>query len=142
MNNINHEIRFVNVRNKTLFFIPDGGYIKISYSDGEIYFRKCIYVDDYHLDVDGYLYHILEFAQKIDQCNCKVEACNSPDTILNFLVYNKRVAGDSLVVLTRINDQKDRLWTVLLKKTGKTNFDIIYHGGSKRDAHAYYMGCN
>ena len=48
-------------------FIPDGDKIRITLSDGEQFDRTCRYIDDYHLEVGNNLYHICEFAERMEQ---------------------------------------------------------------------------
>lgn len=62
-------IRFINSKYKTLFYIPDGGKIKIM-SNGEERICTCRYIDEYHLEVSGgidNIYHICEFAERMER---------------------------------------------------------------------------
>lgn len=52
---------------KEQFTIPDGDKIRITLSSGEHYDRECRYIDDYHLEVGDNLYHICEFAERMEQ---------------------------------------------------------------------------
>jgi hypothetical protein len=55
-------IRFVDSVNTTLFFVEDGGEIELEV--GADWIRcTCRYIDEYHFDLDGRVYHIAEFAQ-------------------------------------------------------------------------------
>ena len=49
------------------FTIPDGDKIRITLSDGEQLDRTCRYIDDSHLEVGNNLYHICEFAARMEQ---------------------------------------------------------------------------
>lgn len=60
-------IRFINSDYKTLFFLPDGGRIRITRSDGEQFDRVCRYIDEYHTIVGNNHYHICEFAERMEQ---------------------------------------------------------------------------
>ena len=60
-------IRFIDSHYKELFRIPDGGKIKIHYSWNEDQVRTCRYIDDYHVEVGDNLYHICEFAERMEQ---------------------------------------------------------------------------
>ena len=53
--------------NKELFRIPDGGKIKIHLAWNEDQVRTCRYIDDYHVEVGDNLYHICEFAERMEQ---------------------------------------------------------------------------
>lgn len=60
-------IRFIDPHYKELFRIPDGDKIRITLNDGEQLDRECRYIDDYHLEVGNNLYHICEFAERMEQ---------------------------------------------------------------------------
>ena len=59
-------IRFVNPDYREMFRINDGDKIRITYSDGEKADEICRYIDDYHVEVGNNLYHICEFAEKME----------------------------------------------------------------------------
>jgi len=59
-------IHFIDPRYKELFRIPDGDKIRITTPDGEKLDRTCRYVDDYHFEVIGRVYHICEFAELME----------------------------------------------------------------------------
>lgn len=42
------KIRFIDSQYQTLFYIPDGASIALTYSDGETAVRPCKFIDDYH----------------------------------------------------------------------------------------------
>ncbi len=66
-------IRFINSDYKTLFHLPDGGRIRITYPDGEPVDRVCRFIDEYHTAVGNYHYHICEFAERMEQIGAKYE---------------------------------------------------------------------
>ena len=59
-------IRFIDSHYKELFRIPDGGKVKIHYSWNEDQIRTCRYIDDYHVEIGSNLYHICEFAERME----------------------------------------------------------------------------
>ena len=61
------EIRFIDSRYNTLFKIPNGSYITIVGADGRKSTYKCRYIDEYHLYVRNYCYHICEFAERMEK---------------------------------------------------------------------------
>lgn len=60
-------IRFITPEYKELFRIPDGDNILITLSDGEKLLRPCRYIDEAHLEVGRNLYHICEFAERMER---------------------------------------------------------------------------
>lgn len=60
-------IRFIDPHYKELFRIPDGDQIRITLSNGKQLDRICRYIDDCHVEVGDYLYHICEFAERMEQ---------------------------------------------------------------------------
>lgn len=61
-------IRFITPEYKEKFRISDGEKIRITFSDGEDKDRVCRYIDDSHVEVGDDLYHICEFAERMEQC--------------------------------------------------------------------------
>lgn len=61
-------IRFITPEYKEKFRISDGEKIRITFSDGEVKDRVCRYIDDSHMEVGDDLYHICEFAERMEQC--------------------------------------------------------------------------
>lgn len=61
-------IRFITPEYKEKFRINDGEKIRITFSDGEVKDRVCRYIDDSHVEVGDDLYHICEFAERMEQC--------------------------------------------------------------------------
>ena len=64
-------IRFINSDYKTLFYLPDGGRIRITYPDREPAERVCRFIDECHTEIGGYHYHICEFAERMEQIGAK-----------------------------------------------------------------------
>ena len=60
-------IRFVDVSGKTLFHLADGESITITHRDTEQVTRACRFIDEYHVEIGSHLYHIDEFASKMQQ---------------------------------------------------------------------------
>lgn len=79
MKNAERGIRFITPHYGELFRIPDGGQIKITYSDGYEETVSCRYIDEYHVELEDNwfnLYHICEFAERMEKYGNKVEpAC-------------------------------------------------------------------
>lgn len=61
-------IHFITPEYKEKFRISDGEKIRITFSDGEVKDRVCRYIDDSHVEVGDDLYHICEFAERMEQC--------------------------------------------------------------------------
>jgi len=59
-------IRFITPNYKELFRIPDGDQVRILMSDGDHADRTCRYIDEYHLEVGNNLFHICEFAERME----------------------------------------------------------------------------
>lgn len=64
-------IRFIDSKYNTLFTIPDGGNIEVTFSDGSRAVRKCTYIDDYHTKIGHMVFHVCEFAEKMEQQGAK-----------------------------------------------------------------------
>lgn len=71
-------IRFIDSHYHELFRIPDGGRIRIRRKDGSSTERVCRYIDDYHAEIGGSLYHICEFAEQMEYQGNTVEPVGQP----------------------------------------------------------------
>ncbi len=49
-----------------LFILPDGGTIQISYLNDKPEQRVCRYIDPYRVEIGNNLYHICEFAERME----------------------------------------------------------------------------
>ena len=65
-------IRFITPHYKELFRIPDGDKIRIVLPGGEKHDRTVRYIDEYHAEIDDNLYHICEFAERMEAAGAKV----------------------------------------------------------------------
>lgn len=81
-------IRFIDSQYNTLFTIPDGGNIELTFSGGERVTRKCTYIDDYHTKVGHYVFHIGEFAEKMEQNGTKYVPALSEKELNEVFVLN------------------------------------------------------
>ena len=60
-------IRFIDSNYKTMFYLPDGGRIRLTLSDGERVDRVCRFIDECHTAVGNNHYHICEFAERMER---------------------------------------------------------------------------
>ena len=65
-------IRFIDPNYNELFRIPDGDRIRITFGDGEVSEEVCRYIDDYHMEVGSNLFHICDFAERMEENGCTV----------------------------------------------------------------------
>ena len=73
MENARQGIRFIDPHYKELFRIPDGGRIVVTDAWGKREARICRYIDDYHTEIGSNLYHICEFAERMDRIGAVYE---------------------------------------------------------------------
>lgn len=67
MENASFGIKFINSSYKELFRIKDGESICVTHSDGEKTTSPCRYIDPAHVEIGRNLYHICEFAERMEQ---------------------------------------------------------------------------
>jgi hypothetical protein len=74
--NDNKIIKFIDSDYRELFKIPDGGNINIIYPPGDyrgILTRKCEFLDEYHTKIGMNIYHICEFAERMEAIGARYE---------------------------------------------------------------------
>lgn len=67
ISNAEKGIRFIDPHYKELFRIPDGGKIRVTAAWGEKTEYPCRYIDEYHTEIGNNLYHICEFAKRMEK---------------------------------------------------------------------------
>ena len=60
-------IRFIDSHYQTLFYVPDGGNVILTYSDGEKAVRPCKFLDEYHTQIGHNVFHICQFAEIMER---------------------------------------------------------------------------
>jgi hypothetical protein len=95
----NSEIPFIDSEYKTLFTIPDGGYITITLDDGEQLIRKCRYRDEYHVEIGGWPHHIYELAGTMERSGNAYAPCPEPETVQGYMITDRIPVGDKVLVL-------------------------------------------
>lgn len=71
-------IRFIDSHYNDKFRLPDGGKIQITLPSGEKITETCRYIDEYHVEVGRWLYHICEFAERMEKNGNTVEPLTPP----------------------------------------------------------------
>ncbi|MBO4898617.1 MAG: hypothetical protein J5590_10005 [Clostridia bacterium] len=61
------EIRFIDSNYNDLFKIPDGGYVSVKYPNGNTDKLQCRFIDDYHAEIGGDVYHICQWAEMMEK---------------------------------------------------------------------------
>ena len=61
------QICFTDGMGNALFSIPDGGFLRLFYGNGDENFVNCRYLDETHAKIDGVDYSIQEFAKRMEQ---------------------------------------------------------------------------
>lgn len=92
------DIRFIDSGYKELFRLPDGEQITITLSTDEKLDRTCRYIDETHLEVGRSLYHICEFAERMER-NGNTYAPKEPP--LPQKCFSVLPSGSEMVILKR-----------------------------------------
>jgi hypothetical protein len=93
------EIRFIDSHYNELFKIPDGGYITLNYADGEQAVRRCKYHGETHVDVGINLYHICEFAEKMEANGTTYQPCPEPEVVRGYVITDRTPVKDKVFVM-------------------------------------------
>lgn len=67
ISNARQGIRFIDSMYREQFRIPDGDKVRITFADGTSKDQVCRYIDEYHMEIGSGLYHICEFAERMEQ---------------------------------------------------------------------------
>ena len=80
-------IRFIDSRYNELFRIPDGDHIIITHTDGEKIKVYCRYIDETHAVIGKNIYHICEFAERMENNGAFYAPAEPPMPELCFTVH-------------------------------------------------------
>lgn len=72
------DIRFIDSEYKELFRLPDGEKITVTNADGDKRDFSCRYIDEAHLEVGNNLYHICEFAERMERSGSTYQPKETP----------------------------------------------------------------
>ena len=73
LENARDGIRFLDPAYRELFRIPDGGQILLTGPDGQKRIETCRYIDAYHLETGKQVYHVCEFADRMEKLGLAVK---------------------------------------------------------------------
>lgn len=62
-----NKICFTDSEGKALFSIPDGGFLRLFYGNGDDGFARCRYQDKDHAEIDGVSYALTDFAERMER---------------------------------------------------------------------------
>lgn len=92
-------IRFIDSNYNTLFFVQDGSNVVLTYSDGEKLIRSCKFLDEYHTQIGSNVYHICEFAEKMER-NGTTYAPEKPPALPD-LCYSTLPSSGELIAIEK-----------------------------------------
>lgn len=81
LKNAEKGIRFISPNYVPLFKINDGDKIRIEYKNGEKRDFSCRYIDEYHTEIGSNLYHICEFAERMEAQGNKVSPISNDEPV-------------------------------------------------------------
>lgn len=100
------EIRFIDPNYNDLFRIPDGGYIAVTRSMGEVYpntqeesIRRCRYIDECHVEIDGRCFHICQFAELQASIGATIRPESAPEMVANYRITHCITVGEIMFKL-------------------------------------------
>ena len=143
-NSKSKQIRFINSKYDTLFTIMDGESIRLTRSDGQSAILPCKFIDEYHMQLGNNVYHICEFAEKMEQngifyAPMPMQAERQAEMEKRFL----KTAADSFAIYQLKQDRSthdlfceplDRLLAAG-KQVERSNYEIMYVAPLTRPAH-------
>ena len=132
------DIRFINSDYKDLFHIPDGGYITISCENGEQLTRQCKFHDEYHVDVGNNLYHICEFAERMEQNGSTYAPCPKPEMVNGYIIYDRMPVKDKVFILA-YNKNAEHPWITMQGVNTVPGYNTERHWPNRSDAWTDYF---
>ncbi|MCM1295926.1 MAG: hypothetical protein NC311_10330 [Muribaculaceae bacterium] len=95
------DIRFIDSNYNDLFSLPDGEQITITHADGAKSDYTCRFIDEAHVEVGYNLYHICEFAEKMERSGASYAPKETP---LPKRCFSTLPSNGEVIILTRYVD--------------------------------------
>jgi hypothetical protein len=134
----NKPIRFIDSLYIELFTIPDGGYITITLNNGEQLIRKCRFHGDCHVDVGSSVYHICEFAEKMERNGNTYAPCPEPEVIHGYTITDRVPVRDKVIVLAH-NPNAVQPWVTWQVRTDCPGYDWGHYWSERSEAWGDYL---
>jgi len=132
------DIRFINSEYKELFRILDGGYITITHSDGEQLVRKCVFHGETHVHVGSSVYHICEFAERMERIGSIYAPCPEPEVVQGYTITDRTPARDKVFVLAH-NPNAVQPWVTWQGRNDRPGYDWGHYWSDRSDARTDYF---
>lgn len=132
------EIRFIDSRYKELFRIPDGGHITITLDSGEQLIRKCEFHGECHVNVGNNLYHICQFAERMEQNGNTYEPCPEPEVVHGYMITDRMPVGNKVFVLAH-NPNAVQPWVTWQGNKNSPGYDWGHYWSERSDAWTDYF---
>lgn len=100
--NAREDIRFIDSRYRDLFRLPDGERVTIELPDGKQFDMQCRYIDSMHVAVENDIFHICEFAERMERVGNRYAPTEPP---LPPKCMSVLPDGQEMVILTRYHSE-------------------------------------
>ena len=132
------EIRFINSSYDELFKIPDGDHITVILENGESAIYKCTFIDEYHTTVGNKIFHIHEFATKMEHIGCKYEPCPTPEKVAGYLITNRMPVNNKEFVMAH-NPKAVTPWVTWVRNKDYPGYELGHYWMKETHARKDYV---
>ena len=129
--------RFIDSSYNELFTVPDGEHVQITCSDGEILFRQCRYIDDYHTHIGLNDYHICQFAEIMERNGSKYAPAEQLEIVAGYIITDKMPVGNKTFVMAH-NPDAVQPYVTWQGHTERSGYDWGHYFKSRSDAFGDY----
>jgi len=95
------QIRFIDTCGNTLFLLPDGGSVILTYANGEQVIKTCRYANKDIAEFDGYERYLHEFAEECQRTGATVAPEAAPEYYQNYRIIRKMPVPGNIIALGR-----------------------------------------
>jgi len=95
------QIRFIDTCGNTLFLLPDGGSIVMTYASGEQLVKVCRYVDGNQAEIDGTECYLTAFAEECQRAGVSFAPEPAPEYYENYRIVRKMPVPGNIIALGR-----------------------------------------
>jgi hypothetical protein len=117
------QIRFIDTCDNTLFLLPDGGSIVVTYASGEQFVKECRYVDNNQAEIGGTERYLSAFAEECQRTGATIAPEASPEYYQNYRIVRKMPVPGNIIALGR---DLDHFWRYVTLERSRVRDDYDY----------------
>ena len=100
--------------------------------------RKCKSHGEFHTDIGINLYHICEFAERMERSGSTYAPCPEPEVVGGYTITDRMPVRDKIIVMAH-NPNAVQPWVTWQARTDRPGYDWGHYWSDRSKAHTDYI---